>query len=354
MSMNPILFPRISALNGPILITGHTGFKGTWLTLMLEQLGYRVIGISREPEESSLFSQMNRRGNIEEVFADLQDYNTISSFVQTHKPSIVFHLAAQSLVVESYRDPIQTFSTNVMGSASILESCCNVDSVRVILVATTDKVYENNDSGRKFLESDSLGGRDPYSASKVGTEMVVRAWRSVQSASGKPKIIVARAGNVIGGGDYAENRIFPDLIRAIKSKESLDIRNPQSTRPWQHVLDPLRGYIQFVEECLGGLETNTLNFGPDGDDLTVSQLIDIAKENLPVQYLTGKNTKKIFKEAKHLSLDSSRAKRELNWTPRYSQVEAINSTAKWWARYLSGEESARALCMNEIEKFIAK
>lgn len=352
--MNPILFPRIDALSGPILITGHTGFKGTWLTLMLERLGYQVIGISREPEKRSLYSQMNRKGKIEEIFADVQDYNTTSNFIKSHNPSIVFHFAAQSLVMESYRDPIQTFSTNVMGSASILESCSKVDSVRVVLVATTDKVYENNDSGRKFLESDSLGGRDPYSASKVGTEMVVKAWRSIRSTGEQPKIIVARAGNVIGGGDYADNRIFPDLIRAIKSKETLDIRNPQSTRPWQHVLDPLRGYIQFVEECLGGLKTDTLNFGPDGEDLTVSQLIDIAKENLPVQYLTGKNTKEIFKEAKHLSLDSSRAKRELNWMPRYSQVEAINSTAKWWARYLSGEESANTLCINEIEKFITK
>jgi CDP-glucose 4,6-dehydratase len=352
--MNPILFPRINALKGPILVTGHTGFKGAWLTLMLEHLGYRVIGIAREPEENSLFSKMNRAGSIEEIFADLQDQDKITNFVNTHKPSIVFHLAAQSLVAESYRDPIQTFSTNVMGTASILEACCNVDSVQVVLVATTDKVYENNDSGRKFVESDPLGGKDPYSASKVGTEMVVKAWRSVQSTGRQPKIIVARAGNVIGGGDYAENRIFPDLIRSIRSNKPIEIRNPHSTRPWQHVLDPLHGYIRFAEECLGGLETETLNFGPDGDDITVAQLISIAEENLPVHRLKDNNEKVSFNEAKHLSLDSSCAKRELSWTPRYSQVEAIHSTAKWWARYLSGEESANALCMSEIEQFIAR
>jgi CDP-glucose 4,6-dehydratase len=352
--MNPILFPRINALKGPILVTGHTGFKGVWLTLMLEHLGYRVIGIAREPEENSLFSKMNRAGSIEEIFADLQDQDKITNFVNTHKPSIVFHLAAQSLVAESYRDPIQTFSTNVMGTASILEACCNVDSVQVVLVATTDKVYENNDSGRKFVESDPLGGKDPYSASKVGTEMVVKAWRSVQSTGRQPKIIVARAGNVIGGGDYAENRIFPDLIRSIRSNKPIEIRNPHSTRPWQHVLDPLDGYIRFAEECLGGLETETLNFGPDGDDITVAQLISIAEENLPVQRLKDNNEKVSFNEAKHLSLDSSCAKRELSWTPRYSQVEAIHSTAKWWARYLSGEESASTLCMSEIEQFIAR
>ena len=352
--MNPILFPRINALKGPILVTGHTGFKGAWLTLMLEHLGYRVIGIAREPEENSLFSKMNRAGSIEEIFADLQDQDKITNFVNTHKPSIVFHLAAQSLVAESYRDPIQTFSTNVMGTASILEACCNVDSVQVVLVATTDKVYENNDSGRKFVESDPLGGKDPYSASKVGTEMVVKAWRSVQSTGRQPKIIVARAGNVIGGGDYAENRIFPDLIRSIRSNKPIEIRNPHSTRPWQHVLDPLHGYIRFAEECLGGLETETLNFGPDGDDITVAQLISIAEENLPVHRRKDNNEKVSFNEAKHLSLDSSCAKRELSWTPRYSQVEAIHSTAKWWARYLSGEESANALCMSEIEQFIAR
>ncbi len=352
--MNPILFPRISALNGPILITGHTGFKGTWLTLMLEQLGYRVIGISRAPEESSLFSQMNRRGMINEVFADLQDYDTISSFVQTHKPSIVFHLAAQSLVVESYRDPIQTFSTNVMGSASILEASRSVDSVQVVLVTTTDKVYENNDSGRKFVESDPLGGRDPYSASKVGTEMVVTAWRSFFSTSVQPKIIVARAGNVIGGGDYAENRIFPDLIRAIRNNEPIEIRNPQSTRPWQHVLDPLHGYIQFVDKCLGGLESNSLNFGPDGDDLTVEQLVTYAKQNLPVPHVRENTGKVAFKEAKHLNLDSSRARSELSWKPKYSQIEAIQSTAKWWASYLEGEKGASELCISEIEDFFSR
>jgi CDP-glucose 4,6-dehydratase len=352
--MNPILFPRINALKGPILVTGHTGFKGAWLTLMLEHLGYRVIGIAREPEENSLFSKMNRAGRIEEIFVDLQDQDKITSFVNTHKPSIVFHLAAQSLVAESYREPIQTFSTNVMGTASILEASCNVGSVQVVLVATTDKVYENNDSGRKFVESDPLGGKDPYSASKVGTEMVVKAWRSFQSRGRQPKIIVARAGNVIGGGDYAENRIFPDLIRSIRSNKPIEIRNPQSTRPWQHVLDPLHGYIRFAEECLGGLETDTLNFGPDGDDITVAQLLSIAEENLPVQRLKDNNEKVSFNEAKHLSLDSSCAKRELSWAPRYSQVEAIHSTAKWWARYLSGEESANALCMSEIEQFIAR
>lgn len=352
--MNPILFPRINALKGPILVTGHTGFKGAWLTLMLEHLGYRVIGISREPEENSLFSTMNRKGKIKEIFGDLQDYEKISSFIQEYRPSIVFHLAAQSLVAESYREPIQTFSTNVMGSASILEACCNVESVQVVLVATTDKVYENNDSGRKFVESDPLGGKDPYSASKVGTEMVVKAWRSVQSTVRQPKIIVARAGNVIGGGDYAENRIFPDLIRSIRSNIPIEIRNPQSTRPWQHVLDPLHGYIRFAEECLGGLETDTLNFGPDGDDITVAQLISFAEESLRVQRQKDTNDKVSFNEAKHLSLNSSRAKQELSWTPKYSQVEAIHSTAKWWASYLSGEESANALCMSEIERFIAK
>ena len=352
--MNSIHFPRINALDGPILVTGHTGFKGTWLTLLLEQLGYRVIGISREPEERSLYSRMNRTGSIEEIFVDLQDYKTVSNFVDTYKPSIVFHLAAQSLVGESYRDPIQTFSTNVMGSASILESCRHVDSVRVVLIATTDKVYENDDSGRKFLESDPLGGHDPYSASKVGTEMVVKAWRAVHYSGRQPKMIVARAGNVIGGGDFAENRIFPDLIRAIRNNLPLEIRNPESTRPWQHVLDPLFGYIQFVEECLDGLQTTTLNFGPDGEDLTVFELINIAKKNLPIQYVKKKETKGAFKEAKHLSLDSSRARRELGWTPRFSQVEAINSTAKWWANYLSDEESAQALCIDEIREFIAK
>lgn len=352
--MNSIPFPRINALRGPILITGHTGFKGAWLTLLLEFLGYSVVGISHEPQEGSLFSRMNRAGKIVEIFADLQDQQKIENFVKEHEPSIVFHLAAQSLVSESYRDPVQTFSTNVMGTTSILEVCCKIKSVQTILVATTDKVYENNDLGRKFTESDPLGGIDPYSASKVGTEMVVKAWRSIQPKIGKPKILVARAGNVIGGGDYAQNRIFPDLVRAIVANKPLEIRNPLSTRPWQHVLDPIYGYLQFVEASLGGLKTDTLNFGPDGNELTVAQLLNIARETLPVESLSETDFKAIFKEAKYLSLDSSRAKNELTWTPKYSQVEAIKSTAKWWANYLAGEVDAFNLCSKEIEQFIGK
>ena len=351
--MKSTLFPRIDALNGSILITGHTGFKGTWLTLMLQHLGFNVIGVSLEPEETSLFSRMNRKGRIEEIFADIQDYDKVLNFLQIHRPSVVFHFAAQSLVAESYRNPFKTFSTNIMGSASILEACQNVESIRIVLVATTDKVYENNDSRRKFKESDSLGAKDPYSASKVGTEMAVKAWRSLKPTTNQPKIIVARAGNVIGGGDYAQNRIFPDLIRAFQNCEPMEIRNPKSTRPWQHVLDPLNGYLKFVERVLSGLEVDTLNFGPDGDDLTVSQLLDLAKDDFPGQLLEESNTKSSFSEANSLSLDSAFAKSELNWWPKYTQEEAINATGKWWRSYLAGEQTAEELCLNEIRQFFA-
>jgi CDP-glucose 4,6-dehydratase len=246
----------LSRLSGPVLITGHTGFKGTWLTILLEKLGIPTIGYSLKPLQGSLFERAEVTGRIPELFADIRDRNSLNSFIELHKPSCVIHMAAQPLVLESYNNPFETFDINVMGTVNLLETSFNHDFIQSIVVVTTDKVYRNDNSGRKFIETDPLEGKDPYSASKVATEAVVSAWQQISKAQGGPRVISVRAGNVIGGGDFANNRIIPDLVRSIMiEKKDVVIRNPESTRPWQHVLDSLAGYILALEATLlGNLE----------------------------------------------------------------------------------------------------
>ena len=260
--MEKTLGSGLKALSGPVLITGHTGFKGTWMTLLLEELGIETVGVSLPPTKDSLYGRLERKGAIKEEFVDIRDFKSLGNVVRELNPSAVFHMAAQPLVMESYKTPRETFETNVMGTANLLSAALAVRSIQAISVITTDKVYRNENTGRRFLESDPLAGKDPYSASKVGTEAVVSAWQQIVDVEGGPRIISVRAGNVIGGGDFAENRIIPDLVRGIISGKPVKIRNPRSTRPWQHVLDPLCGYVQSIEYSLSGGKTRQFNFGP--------------------------------------------------------------------------------------------
>ena len=215
--MELMLGKRLRELPGPILITGHTGFKGTWLTFLLERLNVPVIGLSLEPEKDSLFDRAKRTGVIPEAFIDIREFHAISRFISEHQPSAVIHMAAQPLVLQSYKTPRETFETNVMGTANVLDAAFKTNSVEAVVVVTTDKVYRNDNSGQSFVETDPLAGKDPYSASKVGTESVVAAWQQIAKISGGPKVISVRAGNVIGGGDWAEDRLMPDLIRGLVS-----------------------------------------------------------------------------------------------------------------------------------------
>jgi CDP-glucose 4,6-dehydratase len=257
MSLNQL--PALRALSGPVLVTGHSGFKGTWLTLLLEKLGIEVVGFSLSPEKDSLFDRASRTGAISEVFADIRDYERLNSYINSVKPSAIIHMAAQPLVLESYRLPKDTFDVNVMGTVNVLDSAFNTDSVKAVIVVTTDKVYRNDNSGLAFIESDPLEGKDPYSASKVGTEAVVAAWQQIQRTSGGPKVVAVRAGNVIGGGDWGDSRLLPDLIRSFSSGQKMTVRNPASTRPWQHVLDPLSGYISTLEAVLNDEKITSIN-----------------------------------------------------------------------------------------------
>ncbi|MBI3429249.1 MAG: CDP-glucose 4,6-dehydratase [Actinobacteria bacterium] len=250
--MHHSLGKKLRDLPGPVLVTGHTGFKGTWLTLLLEKLDVPVVGLSLPALPNSLFERTNRFGVIQESFTDIRDFESVLKFVESTAPSVVIHMAAQPLVFESYKTPRETFEVNVMGSVNVLSASFEVGSVEAIGVITTDKVYRNDNSGRAFVETDALEGKDPYSASKVGTEATSAAWRQIAKVSGGPKVISLRAGNVLGGGDWAENRLLPDLIRGYANGFATTVRNPQSTRPWQHVLDPLRGYILALEALVAG------------------------------------------------------------------------------------------------------
>ena len=342
---------HLRELPGPILVTGHTGFKGTWLTLLLERLGLPVIGLSLPAKPFSLYERAGRIGAIPEEFLDIRDAELVGAFMSRHKPSAIIHMAAQPLVLESYKAPRQTFETNVMGTVNVLDSAFATDSVKGIVVVTTDKVYRNDNSGRKFQESDALAGKDPYSASKVGTESAVAAWQQISKISGGPKVISVRAGNVIGGGDWAEDRLIPDLIRGFTGDSHVKVRNPQSTRPWQHVLDPLSGYLLALESILGGKPTTALNFGPTDESLPVSEVVAISKANwpLPVSVEFAETLQTEGLEAIALQLDSDLARSSLHWNCAWNQREAVAATIQWWDKVINKSISPADACASDID-----
>jgi CDP-glucose 4,6-dehydratase len=341
-------------LPGPVLVTGHTGFKGIWLTLLLEYLGVNVVGYSLSPEQDSLYSRLNRQGQIPEAYGNILDKSNLEKFIWEQKPSVVFHLAAQPLVLRSYEIPVETFEINVIGTANVLDAAFGCDSVVAIGAVTTDKVYKNLNSGKRFVESDPLEGKDPYSASKVGSEAVISAFQNISDMKDGPKLISLRAGNVIGGGDYAIDRLIPDLIRAVEGNKKVIIRNPESTRPWQHVLDPLSGYLLAVESAIQGKYQNAYNFGPKEESLSVNDVIRIFKNSL------GKNIDIIIEkdvhilESKYLGLSAERAAKILSWEPMTTQVQAIEETFLWWESVLDGTFSPLEGINLTLKKFLSK
>jgi len=349
--MNLTLGDCLRRLPGPVLITGHTGFKGVWLTLLLESLEVPVIGFSLPPEQNSLYSRARRSGAITESHIDVRNFDSVHQFITNHKPSAVIHLAAQPLVLESYLTPRETFETNVTGTVNILESSFKTDSVQAVLVVTTDKVYRNSDSEVAFIESDPLRGKDPYSASKVGAEAAVAAWQQISLVSGGPKVISVRAGNVIGGGDWAKDRIIPELVRGFSKNELVLVRNPESTRPWQHVLDPLRGYVMALEAILNGAVVDTLNFGPDSQSLSVQEVVEISKANWPlptfVEFSNVFHDKGI--EAKTLQLESKMARSILCWNNRWNQADSVVATIKWWDKVLNKSIPPVDACQSDLD-----
>jgi CDP-glucose 4,6-dehydratase len=318
----------------PVLVTGHTGFKGTWLTLLLEYLGIEVVGYSLEPEENTLFERLDRQGKVYETFSDIRDLDQLEKFLNTTRPEVVFHLAAQPLVMESYSNPRDTFDVNLMGTVNLLDASRRVDSVKCNLVSTTDKVYKNSENKQEFTEMDPLQGKDPYSASKVGVENIIIAYQNLAKISDAPKVTALRSGNVIGGGDISRNRLIPDLVKSFNHDSSVIIRSPESTRPWQHALDPLLGYVLTAEALLNEIDIPAINFGPTEKALSVIEVANLSKSTW------GSNSNIIVQpnnnllEAKNLELDSTYAQKTLKWNPSWSQESAVIETISWWKSVL--------------------
>ncbi len=319
-----------------VLITGHTGFKGSWLSLWLNELGAEVTGIALPPETQPNHWDVLGLA-IDEHRLDIRDHKALKRAFLAIQPQIVFHLAAQPLVRRSYRDPLETWSTNVMGAANVLEACRQSPSVRAIVAITTDKCYENREWLWGYRENDRLGGHDPYSASKAGSELVAASYRSAFfNAEQSPLLATARAGNVIGGGDWSEDRLIPDLVRAVAQDQSLEIRSPLATRPWQHVLESLSGYLLLGQRLLQGDRTcaEAWNFGPEPEgNRTVSEVL--GKLNAHWSRLSWHVTDKAQPhEANLLYLDSAKAHSKLHWQPAWNFDAALERTAAWYRAWL--------------------
>lgn len=340
-----------------VFVTGHTGFKGGWLVLWLNQLGARVHGFALDPPtRPSLFEVARVESALaSDSRADLANLELLKRALTRAKPEVVFHLAAQPLVREGYRDPLGTLATNVIGTAHVLEAARMVDSVRVIVLITTDKVYENRELDYAYCEPDHLGGHDPYSASKAAAEIVAASYRAsfFNGINSHPvNVATARAGNVIGGGDWALDRLLPDCLRAFAAGEPVRLRSPRAVRPWQHVLEPLAGYLQLAERLLapdGAGFAKAWNFGPDASgDASVSEVAEATAK------LWGDGARVVQAqeaeqphEAGLLKLDSTRARNELDWKPRWSLQQAIEQTVFWHHACDRGADMT-AVCLDQI------
>ena len=338
-------------LGKKVLVTGHTGFKGAWLTLILRTLGASVYGLALKPDEGrSLYFETNLTSFLSaEFIGDIRDEVFLSDVFSQVEFDYIFHLAAQSLVIQSYKEPMETITTNVVGSANILIKALACETVRGISVITTDKVYHNEEWVWPYREDDRLGGKDVYSASKAAAEIIV--WPIVNIFNNRQiPVSTLRAGNVIGGGDWAENRLIPDLIRALISGSTLEIRNPKATRPWQHVFDCLNGYLLAAENHLQDPEISiqSLNFGPK-DELSVESVLSVFSKSFP-KMPDIKIVANTFGEHQSLLLDSSLARKKLGWEPKFTVNESVTETAEWYMHYLSGEDT-RKLSLNAIERF---
>nr|WP_139997031.1 CDP-glucose 4,6-dehydratase [Paenibacillus paridis] len=343
-----------------VFLTGHTGFKGSWLSLWLHNMGAKVTGYSLSaPTAPSLFELGNMEEVLEEsLFGDVTDLELLKNSLQKNKPEIIIHMAAQPLVRESYEDPVQTYTTNVMGTVNIMEAARTCSTVRVILNVTTDKCYENQEWHWGYRESEPLGGYDPYSSSKACSELITSAYSRSFLKSASIRVATARAGNVIGGGDWAKDRLIPDLIRSLTKGEQIQIRNPYAIRPWQHVLEPLSGYLllcQLLYSEEGEKFAQAWNFGPrDSDAKSVEWIVNQILGKWPNEHPGYQvESQKHRHEANMLKLDCSKALNELNWTPKWQLEKALDFTIQWVTDYLQGKD-IKELCEWQIREYEAE
>lgn len=336
--------------NRRVLVTGHSGFKGSWLVLWLQMLGAKITGISLPPETSP--NHWTLLGlDIESSYVDIRNENLIRQKIAETNPEIVFHLAAQPLVRRSYREPLNTWATNVMGTANVLDACKGLDSLAAVVVVTTDKCYENKEWVWGYREIDPLGGHDPYSASKGGSELVTASYRSSFFNTPSSALVAsARAGNVIGGGDWSEDRLIPDLVRCVETGNTLEIRSPNATRPWQHVLECLSGYLMLGQQLVEGRSSfaSAWNFGPERDgNREVQQVLRAMKANWPaIAWQTNEVPQP--HEAQLLHLDSGKVREQMLWRPVWTFEEGVAATSEWYRAWL---DSKAVLSFDQLQRY---
>lgn len=337
-----------------VLVTGHSGFKGAWLSFWLARMGAIVSGVSLQPAtDPNLFSLLGLESSGEDNWLDIRDEQSVRGVFERFQPEVVLHLAAQALVRPSYSAPIETFSTNIIGTLHVLDSARKTSSVRSIVAVTTDKVYQNHEKGLAFEESDPLGGHDPYSASKAGAEMVISSYRKSFFDAAGIGLASARAGNVIGGGDWSVDRILPDAVRAWSTGQPLVVRNPRATRPWQHVLEPLAGYLCLAEYIFAQPESaQDFNFGPDPSDVaTVKEVVTQAQKSFGCGDIEWGSVPDRLHEAQALTLNNTKAKRILGIQPVWNLETAVARTMNWYRLQISGH-SATDLCEQDLQAYL--
>jgi len=343
-----------------VVITGHTGFKGSWLSLWLQEMGANVIGVSLDPPTNpSIYEQARVGEHMQSLRADVRDLDNIKKIFKEYKPEVIFHLAAQPLVRYSYHEPVETYQTNVMGTLNILEAIRSIDSVRSAVMITTDKCYENREWDWGYRENEPMGGHDPYSSSKGCAELLISSYRDsyfpvTGHSKHKTAIASVRAGNVIGGGDWAEDRLIPDIIRSVLSKDLVHIRNPNSIRPWQHVLEPLGGYLVLAEKLFvsGEEYAEAWNFGPKEEDAkSVQWIVD------KMIKLWGSDASWVVDDGEHpheanyLKLDCSKAHAKLGWWPKWSLEDALEKIVEWHKEEKKGSDM-KLFSLNQIENYM--
>jgi CDP-glucose 4,6-dehydratase len=337
-----------------VFLTGHTGFKGSWLSLWLEDMGAVVKGFSLEPyTQPNLFEVAKISSGIESEIGDIRDYEKLKSSIESFSPNVILHLAAQPLVRDSYEDPLGTYETNVMGTANLLQVSRELPDLKSIVIVTTDKCYENREWEWGYRENEAMGGYDPYSSSKGCAELVTSAFRRSFFQSTDVAIATARAGNVIGGGDWSRDRLIPDVLRSYNQGEQVIIRNPKATRPWQHVIEPLSGYLILAEELYnrGSAFAEPFNFGPKDEDCqsveSILNTININWKDCPGWKLDDEANPH---EARFLKLDISKAKDKLNWTPKWNLESTIKRIVDW-NKACNRQEDMRQYCIYEIKSY---
>lgn len=338
-----------------VFLTGHTGFKGSWIALWLSHLGAKVHGYSLEPPTNpNFFTEAKLESRLRSIIGDIRDLTALSNALKSAKPSVVIHMAAQPLVREGYRMPVETFSTNILGTVNLLESVRQSDTVEAVVCITTDKCYENQEWVWSYRENDRLGGDDPYSSSKACAELATSAYRNAFLAGLNVQVATARAGNVIGGGDWAMDRLIPDFMKALDNNKTLQIRSPQAVRPWQHVLEPLSGYLMLAEKLVaeGAAFAQSWNFGPeDADAKSVSWLLDRLCMKIPDAKWKIDEQKQPH-EAALLKLDSAKAKSYLGWSPHWSLETALDKTVDWYLAWEQGENMSD-FSLQQIDTYLA-